>query len=549
MRYCTVDFETTTDPDDCRVWAIGLWDVYQEKYEDWNNLKAFIADISRDNAVMWFHNLAFDGVFLIDYLLKNGYTHTLADSPTKGEFTTLISNDGKFYNLCIRWKTGKYTEFQDSLKKFPNMSVAKIAKAFKLAEVKGELDYDKYRPVNHRITPVERDYLRRDVLIVGRAIRQVLDNGMRKLTIGADSLEEFKRLTPAFEHTFPILDIDTDTEIRRAYRGGFTYADPRRIMVETGEGMVFDVNSLYPHMMYAEELPYGEPQEFFGKPLKDCAWIATARLTAVLYDDHIPCIQIKNNLHFLETEYLREISEPTELTFTNVDWDLWNRQYHIEVDEWKGGYYFKSCVGLFREYIDKWTSIKESSVGGQREIAKLHLNTLYGKFATNPKIVCKIPYLKNDTVAMKIGEPETRNPVYTPVGVFITSHARNFTVSAAQKHYDRFCYADTDSLHLIGTEMPDIEIDDRRRGAWKLEEEFIDARFIRAKAYMELLKNGKYSVHIAGLPREIAEQMTFDDIVNGRVIKGKLHPKRVPGGVVLQDVGFRLNIPQPSASI
>ena len=53
------------------------------------------------------------------------------------------------------------------------------------------------------------------------------------------------------------------------------------------------------------------------------------------------------------------------------------------------------------------------------------LNSLYGKFATNPDITPKLPYLKEDgSVGYRLGEKETRDPVYTPMGCFITAWAR-----------------------------------------------------------------------------------------------------------------------------
>ena len=37
-----------------------------------------------------------------------------------------------------------------------------------------------------------------------------------------------------------------------------------------------------------------------------------------------------------------------------------------------------------------------------------------------------------------------------------------------------------------------------------------------------------------------ADRVTFDDLENGHVFTGKLLPKRVPGGIVLTEVGYTL---------
>ena len=70
------DFETTTDPKDCRVWAwaVALIEDPEQVYYG-NSIKTFMNWLSRgDVHTAWFHNLAFDGKFILDYLLRCGYT-------------------------------------------------------------------------------------------------------------------------------------------------------------------------------------------------------------------------------------------------------------------------------------------------------------------------------------------------------------------------------------------------------------------------------------------------------------------------------------------
>lgn len=562
----SADFETiTTEP--TRVWLWGIIDIEEPDTNplEWGtDLESFIQRCQEHNSRMEFFNLKFDGHFILDYLLKNGYRHVeieQGDSLSKGEFSTLISHTGKFYTMKVRWRNGHRTEFVDAAKKFPNMSVAIVAKAFQMDVSKGDLDYHAHRPVGYQPNAKELDYLDRDVRIVAKALRQVFDNGMTRLTIGSDALAEYKALTGEkyFRERFPLFDEDMDAEIRRAYRGGFTYADDRFKGKRVGSGIVLDVNSLYPAVMYNESLPYGMPQKLTGKveptermPLT----IFSVTFTAKLKPDHIPCIQIKGSSIFGSTEYLKEINEPTTLWATNVDWQLYNDHYDIDVHAYNGGYRFRATVGMFKKYIDKWSEIKANSTGGQRQIAKLHLNSLYGKFASNPNVTGKIPYLEDDRVKYTRGTPATKDPVYTAAGVFITSYARNLTIRAAQQSYDVFAYADTDSLHLLTDEIPEaIDVHPTRMGAWKFEYAFTEAHFVRAKVYLERVayqigrdgrkdysKRGSFKTAFAGLPQGIASQLTFDDLVEGKVIRGKLQPRSVPGGVILEDTPFTLNL-------
>ena len=89
MKY-TADYETTTDENDCRVWAWGVCDIYDtEKITIGTNIKDFI-DFCRKskNSDFYFHNLKFDGEFIMSWLFNNGFSpyHKQTRRPT----TTLL---------------------------------------------------------------------------------------------------------------------------------------------------------------------------------------------------------------------------------------------------------------------------------------------------------------------------------------------------------------------------------------------------------------------------------------------------------------------------
>lgn len=538
------DFETTTLEDDCRVWSWGIIKVGKlSDYVDGTTIDGFINHISQRAQHIYFHNLAFDGSFILDWLLKHGYTW-VKENPKPLEFTSLISRMGKFYSITVVFDTGYRVEFRDSYKKLP-MSVAGIAKAFNLHNQKLEIDYEAIRPVGYIPTEQERRYQRNDVAIVAQALEIQFNENMTKLTVGADSLSTYKKMTgKLFTRRFPILSAEIDTEIRKAYRGGYTYASPRFTHKINGCGSVYDVNSLYPSVMRTALLPYGEPLYREGAPSgKYPLYIASITITVKLKEKHIPCIQIKKNLSFNPTEYLTEINEPTTVNATNIDIELWKKHYDLKIHSWNGTFEFRGSYGFFDNYVDKFMEIKKNSEGGLRQIAKLHLNSLYGKFATNPDVTGKRPTLKDNRVSLIINDAETRDPVYTPMGVFITAYARNKTISAAQDNYDVFAYADTDSLHLVGPTAPpdDLWVDPVELGAWKHESTFTRAVYVRAKQYAEEI-DGKLDVHIAGLPRNIAAQLTLDEMLRGGQWDGKLIPTRVPGGTVLRNTTFTLKV-------
>lgn len=545
MSMYAADFETTTVVEDCRVWAWAVCNIENPSEVHYGkDIATFMYYMFEHGGTYYFHNLAFDGEFILSWLFQNGFEFSVKRE-TK-TFHTMISSTGKFYQLTITFeKKGKQKARQvtirDSLKKLP-FSVSRIAKAFELPEQKGEIDYEAPRPVGHEMTEEEKKYITDDVVIVARALQEQFAHGLEKLTVGADALNMFKELTGnKWNSLFPEINLYIDSQIRRAYRGGYTYLKTEHQGNIIGDGCVLDVNSLYPSVMYSKPLPVGVPLYFKGKyqpnPMYPL-YIQHFTCMVKLKKGKLPTLQIKNNPFFIGTQYIEETEEPVELFMSNVDLDLLHEHYDVDILYNVGGYMFMEQTGIFQDYIDFWTEIKVSSTGGKRELAKLMLNSLYGKFATNPDITPKIPTFGEDGVVhYVVGEPDFRKPVYTPVGVFVTAWARDTTIRAAQANFDRFIYADTDSLHLLGTEMPNLNIHPTELGAWKHEGNFTKAKFLRAKTYMEEI-DGESHVKCAGLPANLRHEITFDNFQSGLQIFGKLRPVHCKGGIVLEPTTF-----------
>lgn len=551
MAIYSADFETTTDAKDCRVWAWALCEVGNtDNFQTGNSIDTLMTwcAIQPKNPTLYFHNLKFDGEFIIYWLYHNGYTHVEDKKKLETKtFSTLISDKGQFYTMEICFlkdekRTQKVTIY-DSLKILP-MSVDKVAKSFGLPISKLSIDYRAYREPGHVLTQEEIDYIRNDVTIVAMAIELLHREKLTKMTTGSNALADYKNILGKknFERWFPIPLYDSD--MRQSYRGGFTYVSPQFQGKDLGEGIVLDVNSLYPSVMYYRPLPYGEGRFFEGKYEKDeiyDLYIQSFSCQFELKSGMIPTVQLKNNLAFVPTEYLKSSDgEYVTLCMTNVDLELFMEHYDVYDITYHSGWKFKSHTGLFKEYIDKWNGIKVQATkeknSGLRAIAKLMLNSLYGKFALNPKVRSKFPYLgEDDVIHYKLGPEETRDPIYIPIGTFITSWARYKTITSAQKVYNRFVYADTDSLHLVGTEVPEgLEVDDTKLGAWKLESHFTRARFLRQKSYIEEI-DGKLKITCAGMPDSCYKYVTWDNFRTGNAFPGKLYINHTPGGIVFTE--------------
>ena len=483
----------------------------------------------------------------MNYLFQNGFTHTEEKILKDNQFSTLISDKGQFYSIRIQFDNGSKVTIYDSLKILP-FSVEQISKAFGLPMQKLEIDYKAAREVGHILTEQEIAYIKNDVVIVAEALSILFKQGLNKMTQGSNAMSDYKKVIGSKEFTRHFPPPDYDSDIRQAYRGGFTYLQPKYVDKDIENGIVLDVNSLYPYVMHERLLPYGEGIFFEGEYKQDDLYplyVQMFRCNFEIKDNHIPTLQIKHSLSFCPTEYLTSSNgEDVTLTLTSVDLALFKEHYNLYNVEYFSGWKFKGSTELFKPYIDKWYKIKqESTLNGNkpmRTLAKLMQNALYGKFALNPRVQSKIPYYEDNRVKYRYGEVEYRNPVYIPVGCFVTAWARDKTIRAAQNCYNRFVYADTDSLHLIGTDYPEeLEIDPVKLGAWKHESTFTRARFIRQKSYIEEI-DGVLNVTCAGLPSAGHKYVTWENFHAGAVYSGKLMPTHVPGGIVLKDVDFTI---------
>lgn len=591
------DFESTTDPQNCYVWAYGCCEIGST---DNSFVGTSIDDFMRwceslkTNDTIYFHNLKFDVQFIIYWLFKHGFKH-VDDQKDRADrtFTTLISDKGLFYALEIIYKLKgkkvKKVTILDSMKLIP-LSVEAIAKSFKLPISKLKIDYDAHngKPAGTPITADEEAYILNDVKIVAYALDFFFKQGLNKMTIGACALDEYKKIITKknFGYWFPTPKREYHIDVKQSYRGGFTWLNPKFEGKQIKRGMVFDVNSLYPWVMYSQYLPFGTPIFFKGKYEYDDIYplyTQMIRCEFELKDGKIPTIQIKHDLSFKGNEYLTSSKgEVVVLCLNSVDLELFFEHYHVYNLEYLSGWKFKATKGLFKEYIDKWSGekikAKEEGNPGMYIIAKLYLNNLYGKYGSDIFVVSKVPYYDEieDKVKYRKGEPKEKDGVYVAMASFITSYARLKTISCAQRIMDDYnagisknqiVYCDTDSLHVDSPDMElpkGLEIDSTKLGAWDHEMNFKRGKYLRQKCYIEdevitkedyeigiareqaflysKDKNGYYKLKItvAGMPKGCYNQVNFKNFKIGASYIGKLQPKIVPGGVVLQDVEFTI---------
>ena len=642
-RYFVGDFETTVYKGQERtdVWASACVEMYTEDVKVFHSIDEqfkYFEELDC-NIICYYHNLKFDGSFWLSYLLlqrhfEQAYTMENDDINTitwikpreipNNTFTYSISNMGLWYSLIFK-VNGRTIELRDSLKLLP-FTLRRIGKAFKTKHQKLDMEYTGFRYPGCEITDEEQEYIKNDVLVIKEALEIMFNEGHKKLTIGSCCLAEYRNIigSKLYKELFPDLyecEIKEDLYgspnageyIRKAYRGGWCYVVRGKEKKLKGRGVTADVNSLYPSMMSSESnnfYPVGKPKFWKGNYIPDDAFknnryfFIRIKTRFYLKENKLPFIQIKNSLLYpvntmLETSdvsfedgvYSEEILDfdgnkvPTSviMTVTMTDFKLMTEHYGLLDLEILDGCYFETRIGLFDDYINKWKAVKVVSTGAKRELAKLFLNNLYGKFASSTDSSFKVAYVKGDkSIGYITVKANDKKPGYIAVGAAVTSYARNFTIRAAQANYygknnRGFIYADTDSIHcdLEPEELKEIKVHPTDFCCWKLEAQWDEAIFTRQKTYIEhvIVEDGEeieepyYNVKCAGMPDKckqlfiksltgydissednfteeevefITKKRELEDFDIGLTVPGKLMPKRIEGGVLLVETTYKM---------
>lgn len=389
-----------------------------------------------------------------------------------------------------------------------------------------------------------------------------------------------------------------DQYIRKSYKGGWCYLVEDKAKRIIKGGLTIDVNSLYPSVMHSNSgnrYPYGNPELWRGNYIPESAWKETNyffvrfRCRFYLKQKHLPTVQIKGIPGYKGTRWLDSSRVYNEkdgkyyeefyddfgrlrqarplLVMSKPDFELFTEHYDVEDMTIYDGMIFPTVIGVFDSYIDKYKTLKQNSTGAERELAKLFLNNLYGKFAASTDSSYKWLELSSEGNLVSGVQPANdKAPGYIPVGSAVTSYARCFTIRAAQANFDRFIYADTDSLHLEGKskKIKGVKLHDSDFNAWKIEDVFDIGFYVRQKTYIEVV-NGEYIVRCAGMPTRckdlfiasvkgektipkmtaeekkfLSKKRTIEDFNIGLKVPSKLRPVQISGGTILLPTTYEM---------
>lgn len=361
--------------------------------------------------------------------------------------------------------------------------------------------------------------------------------GITQSTIGASAYNEFKKSIgfQKFDKLFPKISEKTLKQMRYAYRGAFCYLNPEYKNKVIDGVLCADENSMYSDKLNRCLLPYGAPIYFRGDPVKSTRhplFIATIQCAYKLKRDHLPTLTRTNELNGKNKEFITNSRGAIEkLTLTNIDLDLFLEHYDVMNFEIIDGFYFRAASSIFSDYVKKWyntkSEAKEEHDAFLYNISKLMQVALIGRFASRTRIETKIPVEENGEMILKPYSIPNKDRPYIPISIFVNAWSRYDVIKKAQKVYEQkmpdgkhaFIYSDTDSIAARTGAQLEIEVDDYKLGAWKIEQHK-RARYLRPKCYI-FDDDGQLTIKCSGLPAALRKNVTFENFKPGTVYRGE----------------------------
>lgn len=364
-------------------------------------------------------------------------------------------------------------------------------------------------------------YLKNDVLGLYEVLMEFSklienNNGEMSLTIASTSLKTFQK--GYLKNKLVMSSKKINDEMKNGYYGGKT--EIFKMFIDEGKYKCYDVNSLYPSVMFDNDFPCSRPYVLHDpriKDIKEKTGITQAKVITPTYM-YYPLLPYKYN-----TGSYNKLIFPLG-KFTGY-WD--NHLLRKAIDL---GYKVKpikmfsfNTEYIFKDYIHTFYNIKQKSEKDTPSyiLAKLLMNSLYGKFAQSQdsEKLMQIKSIK-DMIELKdeiidVFDPD--NNVYrvkceSNGNFFIPQISIHVTALALLRLYSFIeylhnkgnivSYCDTDSLFTNGTLHTSNKLGDMKK-----EYDFFKGYFLLPKTYCIVQNNGN-KIKAKGYIGEFQKQLS-----------------------------------------
>ena len=256
---------------------------------------------------------------------------------------------------------------------------------------------------------------------------------------------------------------------------------------------------------------------------------------------------------------LENLLEYMSFYIENKKWDR-DVEDWVSLDRLKKGFEildvlaFKGTTGLFADAVEYYTNEKiagkETNNACKTEMAKLMLNSFYGKMGSNAvRIDRSLKMDENGQIKYNgaVHSYKTSKRYYMAFASAVTAWGRvNLRTTLYKIGFENVLYFDTDSLYTTITEEEiksrcgDI-LHDTDLGKWKIEKHYNSFKTIGAKKYILTDTDEKVICKCAGLPEDVRSQITYEQFEIGAEFVGKKQKFAMKGGYVLRDAKFKIS--------
>jgi DNA polymerase elongation subunit (family B) len=470
QHHTTCDIETSRKGE---LLAVSLFydGTEYEVYSDWGDWLTRVLELARKNKnlrTVWAHNGAnFDWQHLAEWLRVN--------RPDIQIKFMLSGSAGISANLNIPGL--KYRIWlKDSYRLLP-MSLARLSKDMGIENPKIDID-EHPETLYHQNPELFYKYLRNDTLAVAEVLgkfQHIVNsevckrNPIRKLksTIASQGMDVFRR-----EFLKQNIMVPWNKKIKQwerlAYHGGLVLC-PKHGTFQNCNGA--DVNSMYPSAMVNQPVPTSNRVRKVKKYHSKYLGIYHVRYS----------LPEREFLHIYNDKGILAAQGTAYITSIELE-DIWKNGGLAEIID---GMIYLDSGYLLKEYAETIYQLKRTSKAEGKKaletVAKLLLNSLYGKFAqSDTAITLKSMTHEEFRKALKRGakikpvgnmyqveEYMRSEHSFIAIAAFITAAARLKLLQAVRANRENVLYTDTDSIIVQG-EIQGITIG-KNLGEWSIE--------------------------------------------------------------------------------
>lgn len=510
---CAFDIESTsfTDADGIKratmyVWTFGIYGLvimgrtWDEFVTLCKNLSTVLDLHENKRLIVYVHNLAFDFQFFRKWL---EWLEVFAIDVRKPIYA--ISTIGIEFR-CSYLQSG--------------YSLAKIGNdlhIYHVCKLVGDLDYDLIRHSNTPLSEKELDYCANDVRVVMAYIQECIETEgdigripltktgyvrryCRECCLGSKSMSKQERGLMRLRYREQInhlsMSVDEYRQLKRAFQGGFTHANPYYVNKVVHGMRGYDFTSSYPAVLISRRFPMGPAEIVEIRQMSDL--YHNLRLYCCVFD--IEFIGLESKVTF--DNYIsrsrcwyqgtdKDIIQDSNgrivrasiirTTITGEDFMIIRKMYtwvKIKIRNfrrYKRDYLPTEFIkAILKLYNDK-TLLK--GVSGREidyAVSKAMLNSCYGMTVTDPA-KDPVTYVdnmwsnegerKNETVVSEVEKliakynNDKNRFLFYAWGIWVCAYARQNLFTGILEFGNDYIYSDTDSIKVINTDKHQQYID------------------------------------------------------------------------------------------